>query len=118
MVAVHVKLGRALNGHEGIVHGGVTSLLFDEAMGWAYESLLMDDDPNAVAVTANLTIDFRAPLVEGSEGTVRVYHDGTAGRKLHFYARLESVDGSVLYSEARSVFVVIKPKPPDGTNGK
>ena len=53
------RSGGKLNDHGGTVHGGVLSLLFDEAMGWAYECLHLrhwDDDringTNA-AVTAN-----------------------------------------------------------------
>ena len=33
VTVVDVKLGTRLNGHGGIVHGGIISLLFDEAMG-------------------------------------------------------------------------------------
>ena len=41
------RSGGKLNGHGGIMHGGLLSLLFDEAMGWAYECLRLrncDDD--------------------------------------------------------------------------
>ena len=34
---------RKLNGHGGTVHGEVLSLLFNEAMGWAYECLRLHD---------------------------------------------------------------------------
>jgi hypothetical protein len=63
-----VRVGGKLNDHGGIVHGGVLSLLFNEAMGWAYECLhLCSRDENRIngpsppvtttaAVTANLTV--------------------------------------------------------------
>ncbi|KAL7465831.1 hypothetical protein ACHAXS_006143, partial [Conticribra weissflogii] len=120
LIVVDLKLGTKLNGHGGIVHGGIISLLFDEAMGWAHECL--DDrialrrarknggnesppPPPTIVVTANLVVDFRAPFREGSEAVVRVYHDGTEGRKIYFSAVLESLDGRVVFAEAKSLFV-------------
>ena len=80
-----VQLGNKVNGHEGIVHGGIISLIFDDAMGWGYEALLMSDpeldaDPTKI-VTANLNIDYRAPLMEDSRAVVRVYYVRSEGRK-------------------------------------
>jgi hypothetical protein len=46
-------------------------------------------------VTANLTIDFRTPFVEGSEGVIRVYFDERKGRKIYFTGTLESKDGGL-----------------------
>ncbi len=44
IVIVYVfRSGGKLNGQGGIVHGGVLSLLFDEAMGWAHECLRLRD---------------------------------------------------------------------------
>eukprot|EP00591_Stephanopyxis_turris_P007000 CAMPEP_0195525326 /NCGR_PEP_ID=MMETSP0794_2-20130614/25733_1 /TAXON_ID=515487 /ORGANISM="Stephanopyxis turris, Strain CCMP 815" /LENGTH=322 /DNA_ID=CAMNT_0040655769 /DNA_START=43 /DNA_END=1011 /DNA_ORIENTATION=+ len=118
LTVVDLKLGGRLNGHGGIVHGGVISLIFDEAMGWANECLQAQDielasngadtiKPSTIIVTANLNVDFRAPLVEGSEAVVRVYHDGTDGRKVYFSATLESKDGTVLFAEAKGLFIRI-----------
>jgi len=112
LTVVDLKLGSRLNGHGGIVHGGIISLLFDEAMGWAYECLEEQDggkeDSSTTAVTANLTVDFRAPFVEDSEAVVRVYHDETNGRKMYFSATLESKDGSVVFAEAKSLFILVR----------
>mmetsp|Transcript_37717 Transcript_37717/g.81391 ORF Transcript_37717/g.81391 Transcript_37717/m.81391 type:complete len:356 (+) Transcript_37717:2-1069(+) len=125
LTVVDLKLGNRLNGHAGIAHGGIISLLFDEAMGWACVCLNEEEDSlsltsatttannnnnntdNAV-VTANLTIDFRAPFFEGSEGVVRVYHDETKGRKIYFSATLESLDGKVVFAEAKSLFIRVR----------
>ncbi|KAL3817369.1 hypothetical protein ACHAXA_005004 [Cyclostephanos tholiformis] len=113
VVIVNLSVGDKLNGHGGIVHGGILSLLFDEAMGWAYECLRHEDDwlddPSSpvTAVTANLTVDFRAPFVEGSEGVIRVYHDERKGRKIYFTAKLESKDGEEM---AKGSFLAIRMK--------
>jgi hypothetical protein len=50
-----VRVGGKLNGHGGIVHGGVLSLLFDKAMGWAYECLRLRDGetPDQQSVAAH-----------------------------------------------------------------
>ena len=107
-----VQLGNQVNGHEGIVHGGIISLIFDDAMGWGYEALLMSDaDLDAdmtKIVTANLNIDYRAPLMEDSRAVVRVYYVRSEGRKIYFQARLESHDGETLYAEATSLFVKLR----------
>jgi len=115
MVVADIKLGTRLNGHGGIVHGGIVSLLFDEAMGWAHECLeeegvLRIDDSSTIAVTANLTVDFRAPFRQDSEAVIRVYHEETKGRKIFFSATLESKDGTVLFAEAKSLFILIGSK--------
>ena len=107
-----VQLGNKVNGHEGIVHEGIISLIFDDAMGWGYEALLMSDaDLDAdmtKIVTANLNIDYRAPLMEDSRAAVRVYYVRSEGRKIYFQARLESHDGETLYAEATSLFVKLR----------
>ena len=106
------QLGNKVNGHKGIVHGGIISLIFDDAMGWGYEALLMSDpdldaDPTKI-VTANLNIDYRAPLMAESRAVVRVYYVRSEGRKIYFRARLESHDGETLYAEATSLFVKLR----------
>ncbi len=104
-VVVAIKLGTRLNGHGGVVHGGIISLLLDSSMGFAYVGLL--EDSKEIAVTAKLKIDFRAPLNEGSEAVIRVYLDRIEGRKIFFSAVLENKDGSVVYAQARSLFLKI-----------
>ena len=117
IIAVNLTVGHKLNGHDKIVHGGIISLLIDEAMGWAaYESLehhnLQIDEQykphNTLLVTANLNIDFRAPFLAGSNALLRVSLDeeNTAGRKMYFVARLESYDG-VVFAEAKSLFLCV-----------
>jgi acyl-coenzyme A thioesterase PaaI-like protein len=118
IIVVDLKMGHKLNGHDKIVHGGIISLLIDEGMGWAaYESLEHHNNliakeftpSNTILVTANLNIDFRAPFVAGSKAVLRVYLDeeNTNGRKMYFVAKLESYDGSVLFAEAKSLFLCV-----------
>ena len=106
IAVVDVKVGTRLNGHGGVVHGGIISLLIDTALGFAYH-ICLNEDKEHIAVTANLKVDFRAPLREGSEAVVRVYLDRIEGRKIFFSVVLESKDGSVVFAEATSLFIKI-----------
>eukprot|EP00551_Chaetoceros_affinis_P005639 CAMPEP_0203677068 /NCGR_PEP_ID=MMETSP0090-20130426/27003_1 /ASSEMBLY_ACC=CAM_ASM_001088 /TAXON_ID=426623 /ORGANISM="Chaetoceros affinis, Strain CCMP159" /LENGTH=347 /DNA_ID=CAMNT_0050543857 /DNA_START=44 /DNA_END=1088 /DNA_ORIENTATION=+ len=119
-----IRFGKYLNGHDGIVHGGIISLLLDDAFGWGYEAMERftntsnENDNNssssnssppqnvvAMAVTANLNVDYRNPLPAESDVVVRIYHDRSEGRKVYLSARMESYDGSVLYSEATALYI-------------
>ena len=69
-----IHLGRGLCGHDGLVHGGLMATLLDESMGrvvgfsglskvFAHRCLRQAffNLPNHIALTANLTLDYRAP---------------------------------------------------------
>lgn len=114
-----VRIGESLNGHAGIVHGGIISLILDDTLGWGYEALQLssrdgssaagsDEDEYSLVVTANLTVNYRKPLRAGSNFVVRVCHEKTEGRKIYFTARIESYDGKTLYAEASSLFLKVK----------
>jgi hypothetical protein len=49
-----IKFGSSLNGYPGVVHGGITGLMFDNSFGWL---LLSSKAPPSV--TANLNINYR-----------------------------------------------------------
>jgi acyl-CoA thioesterase FadM len=59
-------------------------------------------------VTANLNVNYRAPLPAGSDVVIRVRHEKTDGRKIFYSARMESHDGSVLYSESTALFITVQ----------
>ena len=50
-----IKFGSALNGYPGVVHGGITALMFDNSFGW----LLLSSKNAQAAVTANLNVNYR-----------------------------------------------------------
>lgn len=50
-----VRFGNTLNGHQGIVHGGITALVFDNTFGWLF--FTQGDVP--AAFTANLSINYK-----------------------------------------------------------
>lgn len=114
IVVFDLLVGRTLTGHEGLVHGGIISLLFDEAIGWAYQCFAheskcrwedesrrrrhernqtiqwKDLDATPPAVTANLNVTYKQPLPAGQRCLLRVYHLQSEGKKHHFEASLES----------------------------
>jgi len=124
IIAVDIKMGNKLNGHEGIVHGGVISLLFDEAIGCACECLRLSQDNllHLPAMTAYLNIDYHLPLPAGTDAILRVYHNSNdivdiGRRKMNFVAKLESNNDRnnnsdesriIVYAEARSLFILMK----------
>jgi acyl-coenzyme A thioesterase PaaI-like protein len=93
VVLSFVTFGKSLNGHSGVVHGGILSLIFDDVFGFAYHALGVPH-----AVTANLNVDYRAPLPQELEAR--------EGRKLHWKAQLTSMDHQTLYAEATSLYVI------------
>lgn len=49
-----LRFGNKLNGHPGIVHGGIISTALDNTFGWLFMTLNYPP-----AFTANLTVNFR-----------------------------------------------------------
>lgn len=104
LVLAAVHLGPSLNGHDGIVHGGIISLLVDDAMGFGYEALPVD--PPKMAVTANLNLNFRHPLSPDTKFIIQVFLQKREGRKIYLEVRVSSPDEKVLYMEGTSLYIV------------
>ena len=80
-------------------------------MGWARGQIVDNvESPTTIYVTANLSVNFRAPLPERSEVIIRVFHGGREGRKIRFGAVMESYDGSVVFAEADGLFIATRSK--------
>jgi acyl-coenzyme A thioesterase PaaI-like protein len=84
-----------------VVHGGIVALLFDDCMGFGFWAMGVQ-----YAVTANLSVDYRAPVPADSRVLVRVRLSKQEGRKLYFTAQMTNLDGSVLYAEATSLYII------------
>ena len=102
-----VRFGRSLNGHPRIVHGGITSLVFDNSFGWLFMCL---NKPSAV--TANLMINFRAPLKQNTTTILRAKMVREEGRKMFMEATLHepSADGreEKIVADSNTLFVKMK----------
>ena len=117
LLIFELQIGDCLTGHDGIVHGGIISLLMDECCGWGYEAYQRrrreyredaatrtsaekssEEAPKDAdtyeftnpGVTAKLAVNFRQPLRAGVRCVMRVYLEKSTGRKVRLHARLES----------------------------
>lgn len=101
VIIAYAKLGDRIDGHPGIVHGGILSLIFDDALGFGYNALNVP-----MAVTANLNVDYRAPVPAGTSVRVAAQLESREGRKLFWKAQMTSLDQETLYAEATSLYII------------
>lgn len=101
VVTAHVAFGEHLDGHPGIVHGGILSLMFDDLMGFGFYSLGIP-----MAFTANLNVDYRAPVPAGTRVRIDAQLESREGRKLFWKAQMTSLDQKILYAEATSLYII------------
>jgi 3'-phosphoadenosine 5'-phosphosulfate synthase len=98
-------LGTDLCGHAGIVHGGLLATILDESLARCCFAAL----PNKIGMTANLNINYRAPVPAGSYIVLRAKTTKVEGRKAWVEGRLESLvaDGEtpVIYADASALFI-------------
>ena len=94
------RLGSEYQGAVGMLHGGITAVLLDEAMGKVCRFR------GVRAVTAELTVEYRRPILVDQEIIVEAYEADAKGRNLFFEGEIRGTDGSVL-ARGRGRFVVI-----------
>lgn len=84
MVSV-AHIGNDLCGHPGIVHGGMLATMMDEGFArCCFKSL-----PHSIAVTANLSVDYRKPTPAGSFLVLRAKTVKVEGRKAWVKGHIE-----------------------------
>ena len=98
-------LGTDLCGHAGIVHGGLLATILDESLARCCFAAL----PNRIGMTANLNINYRAPVPAGSYIVLRAKTVKVDGRKAWVEGCLESLvtegEKPILYAEATALFI-------------
>jgi len=97
---VFIHVGRGLCGHDGIIHGGLLATLLDEAL--ARTAII--NLPEKVGVTANLSLNYRAPTRADQFVVIRTSLTEAKGRKTKVKGRVEDLNG-VLLVEAEGTFV-------------
>jgi 3'-phosphoadenosine 5'-phosphosulfate synthase len=98
-------LGTDLCGHSGIVHGGLLATILDESLARCCFAAL----PNKIGMTANLNINYRAPVPARTFIVLRATTVKVEGRKAWVEGRLESLvtegEKPVVYAEASALFI-------------
>jgi uncharacterized protein (TIGR00369 family) len=116
---IEFKVEPEYTGYPGLLHGGVTCVLFDEVM---YHAIARD---GTVAVIANLNVDYRSPALVGDllvcEGTV-VRHEG---RKINVAATIVNERTGAMVAEGKALFIevdldklLVRAKPSAGPSGR
>ena len=106
-----IKFGESLNGHKGIVHGGISSLVIDNTFGWLFMScinggiLSLNGLPSAF--TANLNINYRSPVYANTIVVLTANLIKVDGRKLFMDATMEDCEGKQLVN-ATTLFITMK----------
>lgn len=96
-----IHVGRSLCGHDGIVHGGLLATLLDQTL--ARNALL--NLPAKVGVTANLSVNYRAPTRADQFITIHTRLDKVNGRKVTVSGTIASVEGGEVLAEATALFI-------------
>ena len=99
LVAV-IRFGKAVNGYPGIVHGGILSLMIDDAYG-----MLFLHCKRPMSATANLNINFRSKVVSGSTVVLHCRIDKVDGRKLFLSGSVHDARSGKLCVDSTSLFV-------------
>lgn len=79
---------KSVEGYEGLVHGGVITMLLDGAMAHCLFHL------GCVAHTGELAVRFKSPVFVGRDARVRAWQERSRGR-LHVLSAQLSQDGRV-----------------------
>lgn len=91
-------LGDGVTGPAGLVHGGVTSAIFDEVLGAAANNTAPG------SMTAHLEVDYRRPWPLGEPTRMTARAERAGGRKLQVTGELTDSSGTCL-AEARGLWI-------------
>nr|HEV7953016.1 PaaI family thioesterase [Candidatus Acidoferrales bacterium] len=97
------KIGKDFQGSMGMLHGGITALLMDEAMGKVCAL------SNVRAVTAELSVKYLRPIQVDQEIVVEAFQVKREGRDMYHEGTISNTAGKVL-ARGLGRFVVINPE--------
>lgn len=109
-VAAEVALPAWLQGWRGVAHGGIVSLLLDEAMAHAI------GHTGALGVTASMSLRFRKPIPLGEPLTVQAWIIEQRLRAASTEARILDAAAGTL-AEASAKFIIVGRLPPGAKLG-
>jgi uncharacterized protein (TIGR00369 family) len=97
-------LGPRYGGGAGFAHGGIIAVLLDEAMG------KISKLTNELAVTAELSIEYRKPVPLNEEILVEGWQESEMGRNRFRVGEIRDSAGNLL-ARGKGRFVVVGPRP-------
>ena len=97
----HAPPPHAACGHPHIVHGGAIASLLDDAFGSLFFACRIGN-----GFTANLNVDYRAPMPAGCDIRIETWVDRVEGRKVFLVGRVVDVNSATVYTEGRALFVM------------
>ncbi|RMJ22919.1 Thioesterase superfamily [Aspergillus sp. HF37] len=104
-----LALGRGMNGHTNVVHGGLIATILDETMGMVAG---LHQSPGMSAYTAAVNVSYKKPVPAPGAIVCRTWLEKrSGGRKLWLRGRIEDGEGT-LYADAESLWVEVKRKVP------
>ena len=109
-MTIHIEPGRAwseltleprFEGWDGVAHGGILATLLDEVMGW---TMAAGDD---WGLTARLSVDYRKPVLVGSDLRVEAWISRARRRVVETEGRIVDRASGVEYATASATYVTV-----------
>ncbi len=88
-------------GYPGLMHGGITCVLIDEAM---YHAIARTSPQ---VVTASLSVDYRSPGLEGHRLVSEAWVERHEGRRIEVSCTIVDADTGRTVAEARAVYLEV-----------
>ncbi|KAF9112386.1 hypothetical protein BGX27_003462 [Mortierella sp. AM989] len=95
-----LHVGKSLNGHPNITHGGLLATLLDEVTAMS----ALPNLPGKTGFTANLNINYRHPCIADQFIIIHSEVTSVEGRKAFVKATLKNVEGTLL-ADATALFI-------------
>ncbi|NXI43183.1 THEM4 thioesterase, partial [Galbula dea] len=95
--------GPYLEGHPGLTHGGAIAAILDATLGTCALAVA------GKVVTANLSIDYLAPVPLGTVLLVEANTERMEGRKVFLCGQVRGADGDTLHARATGLFIRLDP---------
>jgi uncharacterized protein (TIGR00369 family) len=98
-------IGKGMNAHPGLLHGGVIATLLDSTLG----SAVTMANPGETLFTAQLNVAYKRPVSTPVTILVRTWIERKDGRKTWVKGRIEGGAGE-LHAEGEGMWLQVKPK--------
>ncbi|XP_072702813.1 acyl-coenzyme A thioesterase THEM4-like [Ciconia boyciana] len=95
--------GPYLEGHPGLTHGGAIAAIVDGALGTCALAVA------GTVMTANLSVDYLAPVPLGAVLLLDGRAERLEGRKVFLSCHVRSADGDTLHARATGLFIRLDP---------